>query len=56
MLEIERILGALTSLSSPLDGNSSGGEGVLNMAPRETAITSVFRNGVFPSPTFAKPV
>ena len=47
MLEIERILGALTSLSSPLDGHFSGDEGALKIAPRKTAAISVFGNGVF---------
>ena len=43
MLKIKQILGALTSLNSPLDGNLSGGEGAPNMAPRESAVG----NGVF---------
>jgi len=47
MLEIKRILGALTSPSSPLDGNFSGGEGALRIAPRKIATISVFGNGVF---------
>ena len=47
MLEIKQILGALTSLSSPLDGNFSGGEGAPDMSPRETTTISVFGNGVF---------
>ena len=38
ILEIKRILGALTSLNPPLDGNLSGGEGTPNTAPRESAM------------------
>jgi len=53
MLEINQILGALTSLSSPLNENLGLSESAPNTVPRETATTSVSKNGVFlasPSP------